>query len=248
MKIYAAIRRGIGKEQCEDVVIIQNTVVCDDTAELVFSKNGAICVADGVGGNEGGYIAASYVAKQLMSFTSPFADLNEESVRNHIMDINKNLIQEGTILGLPNMATTLTGLVCLENQKYLIHIGNTRAYVLQGQYLKQMTVDHTVYQRLLNMGRIDQATECRRNEITNCLGGKNTLLAVDLYVAPCQDFCEMLLTSDGVHDYISLEEMEHLLTIKGLSGLDKCESILKAASSAKSTDDMSVVIIINREE
>ena len=58
----------------------------------------------------------------------------------------------------------------------------------------------------------------------------------------------MLLTSDGVHDYISLDEMERLLTSDASSGLEKCEAVIKAAKDAGSADDMSVVIIMDQED
>lgn len=87
-------------------------------------------------------------------------------------------------------------------------IGNTRAYVLQGRYLKQLTVDHTVYNKLLKMGRIDEASQCNKNEIPNCLGGKDASLASALSVTPLQTFSLLLLTSDGVHDFVSIDELE----------------------------------------
>lgn len=248
MRVYVAVQRGIGKMQCEDVVVIGNVIVCDDIAEIPFSTGGAVCIADGVGGNEGGYIASLYVTEQLKLFSEFSANIDEEIVRNRLLAVNSELIQKGIAYGFPDMATTLTGLVCAENQKYIIHIGNTRAYVLQGQYLKQLTTDHTVYNRLLKMGRIDEAAQCKKNEITNCFGGKNAALTDSLSVTPCQDFYIMLLTSDGVHDYISLDEMERLLTSDTSSELEKCKNILKAANDAGATDDVSVVIIINRED
>ena len=248
MRVYAAIQCGIGKEQCEDVVVIGNTTVCDDTAEITLSTGGVVCIADGVGGNEGGQVASSYVAEQLKSFADFSENIDETIIRNRLLEINYELIQKGIACGFPDMATTLTGLVCSEKHKYIVHIGNTRAYALQGQYLKQLTTDHTVYNRLLKMGMVDEAAQCKKNEITSCFGGKNAALADNLNVTPCQDFYIMLLTSDGVHEYISLDEIERLLTADASSGLEKCEVIIKAAKDAGSADDMSVVIIINRED
>jgi protein phosphatase len=244
MKVYVAVRCGIGKEQCEDVVVVGNDIICNGVGEYTLS-GGVVCVADGVGGNEGAQIASLFVAEQLSSFDMNSVD--EKIIRNRIMGINNGLIQKGNNCGLPDMATTLTGLVYAENQKYLIHIGNTRAYILQGQYLKQLTTDHTVYNRLLKMGMINKATECKKNEITNCLGGNNTALIDSLSITHCQDFNTMLLTSDGIHDYISIDKMEQLLASDVLSVLEKCESILNEAIDAGSTDDVSVVIIINKD-
>ena len=247
MRIYVAVQCGVGKEQCEDAVIVGSTIICDGTAELTLLTNGTICVADGVGGHAGGDIASAYVTEQLKLFTVHSSDTNENTIYERLTEINNNLLQKGREIGFPDMATTLTGLVCTENQKYIVHVGNTRLYVLQGQYLKQLTTDHTVYNWLLAMGRVDEAAQCRRNEITNCLGGANSKLAARLSVTPFQDFSVMLLTSDGIHDHVSLDELERLLT-SDATELEKCSNMVDAAKNVGSTDDLSAVIIINREE
>ena len=52
----------------------------------------------------------------------------------------------------------------------------------------------------------------------------------------------MLLTSDGIHDYVDVDSLEAILNGEG-SYSDKCNQILLAAESAGSEDDMTVVII-----
>jgi protein phosphatase len=71
------------------------------------------------------------------------------------------------------MATTLTGFYFNDGQYKIVHVGNTRAYVKQGKYLKQITSDHTTYNWLLNSGQIEAAAKCNRSEITNCFGGES---------------------------------------------------------------------------
>jgi len=56
-----------------------------------------------------------------------------------------------------------------------------------------------------------------------------------------------LLTSDGVHDFINSDELESFITTE-MAEAEKCRAILQAAKNAGSTDDMSVVIIVNRED
>ena len=246
MRIYAAVKCGIGKKQCEDVAIVGDTIVIDSIVELSLLNSGAICIADGVGGNEGGYAASSFIAEQLRIFKAS-DNFEDKAIRKKLDDINASLIEKGNSINLPDMATTLTGLICTMNQKYIVHIGNTRAYILQGQYLKQMTTDHTVYNRLLRMGRIDEATQRNRNELTNCLGGKNVRLADGLSVVPVQDFNTMILTSDGIHDFVSIDELERLLA-SDETGLEKCSNILQSAVCAGSKDDMSVIIIMDGKD
>lgn len=239
MTVYVAVKCGLGKEQCEDTVLVGDSLICDDEAEFISPTTGVICVADGVGGNAGGHFASTFVADYIKNNAPQF---NIKDLPQLLGKANYALISEGSAKDLPIAATTLTGIVFAEGQQNLVHIGNTRAYVLQGKYLKQLTSDHTVYNRLLRMGKIDKTDHSNQNEITNCFGGGKASLLDSLVISEIQDFNTMLLTSDGVHDYIGIDDLERLLTSEVLS-VKTCTNIVKAALDAGSKDDISVVII-----
>ncbi len=240
MTIFVAVQCGVGKEQCEDTVLVGDMLICNDSSELSVAAADIVCVADGVGGNAGGYFASSFVAERIKGITNTEPD--KIKLRQLLNDINMDLISEGTAKGFSTAATTLTGMVCIGNKECLVHIGNTRAYVLQGKYLKQLTSDHTVYNRLLKMGRIDDTSQSRKNEITNCFGGGNASLLESIVISDMQEFSTLLLTSDGVHDYIEIDELECLMTSDAL-GVRTCHNIIQAAIGAGSKDDISVVIV-----
>ena len=147
---------------------------------------------------------------------------------------------------LIDVATTLTGVLLSENTRFLMHVGNTRAYVRQGRYLKQVTQDHTVYNWLQKTGCIEEAEVCNKNEITNCFGGGKASLLSKLYVSEFGDFSQMILTSDGVHEYVDIDLLEAILNSES-SGEDTCKYILDAALAAGSEDDMTVILICMKE-
>lgn len=242
MIVYVSVQCGVGKEQCEDTVLAGDTLVCAGNAELSLPLYGAVCIADGVGGNAGGQFASSFVTTRIKNFTASNPVINEAKLKQELEGINAALIYEGNRNGFSTTATTLSGIVYSNEKIYLVHIGNTRVYVMQGNYLKQLTTDHTVFNRLLKMGRIDDASKCSKNEITNCFGGGKAILLDSISVSEIQEFSTLLLTSDGVHDYIGTDELEHLLTV-GTCGTNACQSIVQAAFEAGSKDDISAVII-----
>ncbi|MPM13470.1 Serine/threonine phosphatase stp [bioreactor metagenome] len=239
MTVFVAIQCGVGKEQCEDTVLVDDTLICDGNAEISIREEGAVCVADGVGGNAGGHFASTFVAGRIKSIT---AELDKANLQQSLKSVNSALIAEGNANGFPTAATTLTGIIYAGGQECLVHIGNTRAYVLQGKYLKQLTSDHTVYNRLLKMGRFGDAAKSKRNEITNCFGGGKPSLFESINISEIQEFGTLLLTSDGVHDYIGIDDLEHLLAAEVLS-VQTCNSIIQAALAAGSKDDISAVIV-----
>lgn len=240
MTVFVAVQCGVGKEQCEDTVLVGDTFIYDGNAELSTPVTGTICIADGVGGNAGGYFASTFVADRLKNIAASKPD--KANLQQLLKDANADLLDEANANGFPIAATTLTGIVFSGGQTRLVHIGNTRAYVLQGKYLKQLTSDHTVYNRLLKTGRIDDAAQSNKNEITNCFGGGKAFLFESITISEMQKFSTMLLTSDGVHDYIGIEDLERLLTTEVLS-VQTCDSIIQAALTAGSKDDISVVIV-----
>jgi protein phosphatase len=241
MTVFVAVQCGVGKEQCEDTVLVGDMLVCNISAEFSLPLNGTVCVADGVGGNAGGHFASNFIADKIKSINyKP----NKVKLQQLLNDINITLVEEGRAQGFPTAATTLSGVVLAGDKNFLVHIGNTRVYALQGKYLKQLTSDHTIYNRLLKMGRIDDANQSSKNEITNCFGGGNVSLLDSINISEMQEFGTLLLTSDGVHDYIGIDDLERLLSVEEL-GVQTCNNIIQAAISAGSKDDISVVIVQN---
>ena len=145
------------------------------------------------------------------------------------------------------MATTLTGLCVKDGVMKLFHIGNTRIYAMQGHYLKQLTSDHTVYNWLKSLGRLEEAEACNKNEITSCFGGGDEKLLQKLQIQSVSAVKTLLITSDGIHEYVSIDDLENILN-SDIPNEEKCTAMQEAAQNAGSTDDMTAVLICLQEE
>lgn len=244
--IYIDTRKGKYHDISEDALLVGDVVLSDDCRILPVPEKGFVCVADGVGGNHGGAEAAEFVLSKLSKqeeVESP------EKLKEVLCEINSHLVYYG-IENPPfeTMATTLTGIYLSDVSNILVHVGNTRAYVMQGNYLKQITQDHTVYNWLKAMGRYDDAEACNKNEITSCFGGGNSSLIAKLYVSEIPFFNKILLTSDGVHEYVNIDSLEDILNNTLLSNQEKCARIIDAALAAGSEDDITVALLHRKEE
>jgi len=237
--VYVSTRAGKRHNKSEDAVLVGKTVLSEVSEILPVPDAGFVCVADGVGGNLGGAEASHFVLNAMSEWT----ENTHEDLKSFLQNINNELIATASKNEKNyNMATTLTGIL-IDNGFYkLVHVGNTRAYIKQGKYLKQVTSDHTTYNWLMSNGQIEAAKCCNKNEITNCFGGNDLSLLSKLFVANCQQFSLALLTSDGIHEYVDLESLEEIISGEG-SYADKCEEILLKAIKSGSEDDLSVVII-----
>lgn len=237
--IYFATKKGKHHSQSEDSVLIGNQVYYEVELEVPIPENGLFAIADGVGGNYGGSKASQQVLNDLANMYSSEADLGAM-----LREINMRLIVAGKEEPkYSNMATTLTG-ICIDNEQLVVmHIGNSRAYVLQGKYLKQITSDHTVYNWLLSNHRYEEAEQCNKNEITNCFGGGNAKLISRLSIERRAKCKTIVCTTDGVHEYVELESIEDVVN-STMNGIEKCKEILSLALQAGSSDDLSVLLYV----
>lgn len=237
MKVIALTQKGISKQENEDCVVIGRNVV---TGGTLFSEieDGVLAVADGVGGNIAGAVASRFVADRI-------CHLNEVN-ENILHRINNELLELSSEQSeYKGMATTLAGVLISNNKVSLFSIGNTRVYLLQSRkYLKQLTTDDTTVNYLISTGKMtsEEAVDFdRKNEITACFGGGQaglfniTIENIDTISSP------VIITSDGIHDYLTVDKMEDIIQEFGLSE-KTCEEMMVSARNAGSNDDISILI------
>lgn len=243
MNLYVYSQKGNGKKICEDAAMVAGTIISDSYFDMQTDQTYTAAIADGVGGNAGGDCASRYVLDKLKDIS--IADLSEEYLKQFIKGINEELLHYAfQISGKENMATTLTGVIATSDNGYIFHVGNTRVYGLQGNYLKQFTEDQTTYQWLLNMGQIEEAEKCNKNEIIHCLGGGNRQYGCDIFVKATNalNICKrLLLTSDGIHEYVSVDELEDFMV--GEISEKTMKLLVNKANTNGSLDDKTVIVI-----
>lgn len=236
--IYVATKCGASHSASEDTALVGTEVFVNTNAVVPFPQLGFICVADGVGGNCGGAKASNYICTALAEAEG----LHPDMLQDYLYEENEALIQlSKTAPEYSNMATTLSGVYVVEDEMVLVHVGNSRVYVKQGKYLKQLTSDHTTYNWFMSTGNTEAAKMCNKSEITNCFGGGNVSLISKLSVNKCHGFSSLLLTSDGVHEYVDIDLLERILNSES-TGQEKCDQILALAQEAGSEDDMTVIL------
>lgn len=244
MNVTVQIQKGPHKQNCDDAALIEHDVYGEGIHRIQLEMPCTVAVADGVGGNQGGKEASHFVLRFLGDATD-IANQRAEKLQVLLQDCNDALLSEAeknTEHG--KMATTLTAAILRPEHSQLLQLGNTRLYGMPGSYLKQVSEDQTTYQILMNMGRIVEAEACNKSEIVGCLGGGNPEFAKRAVV---QEIPErmirklLLLTSDGVHEYVKPEIIEEALEC----GDDAmaAQKIIEAANTAGSDDDKTVMIV-----
>lgn len=237
------LERGSHRDYCDDSALIGKTVVNDSCTKTEIAAPVWVCLCDGVGGNAGGREASMFVCNALAEQPIP---QDEDGVKATIETVNQMLLERAVrTLDHRYMATTVTGLLFLDDTVYLAHIGNTRLYALRGGFLQQITEDHTTYRWLINTGNMEAAEHCNKSEIRGAMGGGSNGYIKTLEVKRVFERklpSKLLLTTDGIHDTLSTDEMEEI--ISGAENAEACVRQLCAAALAAGTDDDRSAIMI----
>ena len=243
MRVFVYSKKGNKKNICEDSAIVDDHIIADSYSDTQIVSDYIVAIADGVGGNAGGNMASTYVLTELKDIN--LDDISEEKISQYIKIINKDLLDYAAqVPDKKNMATTLSGIIGINDTCYIFHVGNTRIYGLQGNYLKQYTKDQTTYQWLLSRGQIEEAARCNKNEITNCMGGGNLKYLDSLYVKECgalEQCKRILLSSDGIHEYVPIDDLEDF--ILGEISEETMKLLVNKAEKNGSNDDKTVIVI-----
>jgi protein phosphatase len=220
---------------------------------LCNNRLGLYAVADGMGGHLGGERAsrmAIEVLEQEMSVRlgQPEALLNQGSMALALGDaasLASRAIYE-TAQTSPEhagMGTTLTGL-CFHGQNMsLCHVGDSRAYLLRDGRARQLTEDHSWIQEQVRAGLLspgDALVSRFRNIITRSVGFEPTTQP-DLFTMPVEAGDCYLLCSDGLSNYLSMDEIGRVLTAQlyGEAG----PALVEIANERGGDDNITCVIV-----
>ncbi|WP_068432512.1 PP2C family protein-serine/threonine phosphatase [Piscicoccus intestinalis] len=176
-----------------------------------------LAVADGMGGHAGGNVASSLVLARLapLDGDSHGADDALELLADTVAEANRSLARAmAADPGLHGMGTTLTALMrCGANGLALVHIGDSRAYLLRDGQFSQITRDHSFVQSLVDAGRISEEEaehHPQRSLVTRVLTGAPED-EPDLSMRQARIGDRYLICSDGLSDYVGRDTIEEVV-------------------------------------
>src|SRR6478736_483387 len=203
-------------------------------------------VADGMGGHAGGDVASAATVLDMIHLDSPDHGYDAGTVLADEIQTANSLLSELVHINpkLAGMGTTVTALLLANGKLHFAHIGDSRAYRLRDGEFKQVSVDHTFVQRLIDEGRLrpeEAETHPHKNVLMRVLGDVDASPELDLDVLDVEPGERWLLCSDGLN-YVAGHVVER--TVRETPDLRECvETLVDLTLEAGSPDNVTVVLV-----
>lgn len=204
-----------------------------------------LAIADGMGGAAAGEVASSEAISTIVALDDdvPGSDLLT-SLGTAVQRANDQLrmmVEEDP--QLEGMGTTLTALLWTGQRLGMVHVGDSRAYLLRDGVLTQITQDHTWVQRLVDEGRITEeeaTTHPQRSLLMRALGSGEHV-EPDLSIREVRAGDRYLICSDGLSGVVSHQTLEEALA--GYQGPeDTVQTLIELALRGGGPDNITVIV------
>jgi protein phosphatase len=224
-----------------------------DTFRILSDEDNDVAVlvvCDGCGGMRAGNIASTIAAEMFVNHIAYFLETSSDpsliaaEMAEAVHYANKTVYEKS--IQFPEysgMGTTLTAVVSTTAGEVVANVGDSRAYHLTSEFIRQITKDHTFVEEMIARGDITRAqarNHTKKNLITRVVGTneKETpdIFSLNLKKGECIFMCSDGLTDLIIDDEI-LSEFQH-----GSSAKQFCERLIKRALSRGAPDNVTAIL------
>lgn len=213
---------------------------------------GIFIVADGMGGYQKGEIASNLAARAAAGYITrhvylPYITQAASSAQMPLTEALKNavhLANDAVVQETPEAGTTLTMAVVMGSQAYLAHVGDSRAYLYHDGELQQITQDHSLVARLVELGQAtaeEAHNHPQRNVLYRAIGQTETL-EVETYLQSIPNHGYLLMCSDGLWGMIPDEEIIRILNAAA-SPEDAAQTLIDVANANGGDDNITALLV-----
>jgi PPM family protein phosphatase len=228
----------------------------DETRIYGGSQGKLLIVADGMGGEAEGErastIAVDAVTTYVLNSLAWCFRLEENAEQDFEEHLKEALVAcQDSIKAvsarhpeMKSMGTTMTMAYIVWPRAFVVHVGDSRCYLLRDGELQQITTDHTMGAILAQVGEKppdDARSSSMRHVLWNVLGGRSDELSVDLYKLTLQRNDTLLLCTDGLYGMVPDDELQSVLT-SNRSAESACHKLLDMANTAGGSDNITLIV------
>jgi serine/threonine protein phosphatase PrpC len=246
--------RGTHRAQNEDALFYLQAVL---ESETEISPFGIFIVADGLGGHADGQVASDLAVRAVASHilraiyipaiigrgqNSDNAPLNESFLK--AIETASRSVREGTHGG----GSTLTSLVLVDRTAYIAHVGDSRAYLISDASVDQLTRDHSLGGRLMEIQGLTEEEASRlpeRHTLYKALG-QPAPPEPDVYYHSIPTGSHLMLCSDGLWGSVSHQNiLDAFRETKDPYRI--CSRLVNLALAQGSEDNVSLIVLFSKD-
>jgi len=241
---------------CKTMQVCATSLASDGHTPLSEEEGYLMVVADGMGGAAAGERASALAVESVEAFVQNtlkwflhFGGREErvlfDELRESLQRADRTLFERvESNPALYGMGTTLTMAYSVANDLYIVHAGDSRAYLFRDGQLDQITSDHTLVQALVDAGMIS-AEEARhhhrRHVVTNVLGGPSEGVYAEIHKIEVRDGDVFLFCTDGLIEPVPDDEIAGVLA-EHADPQDAARVLLQRALDGGGPDNVTVVV------
>ena len=219
----------------------------NEDSYLTSAELGLFMVADGMGGHAGGQVASHLTVDTVNEFTQKHLADSEDptqllgnALKQACHDVHDKSLREPALNG---MGTTATALLIHNNNGFVGHVGDSRAYLIRNGHILQLSEDHSLVHEQMKAGLLteEQARKSRyRNIITRSIGFEKNV-NVDTVSVTLQNNDTFLLCTDGLTTLIADQEICDLVSCQPLQQTPKM--LVDLANHRGGDDNITVIVV-----
>ena len=209
---------------------------------------GLYLVADGMGGHTAGQLASELASEATVNTLRTLVDASAsltEKLRYSVSAANREILSTAEAKPeLTGMGTTLVALLAGPDRIALAHVGDSRAYLVRGGRIRQLTDDHSLVAELVRRQEISERAargHPHRHVLTRALGVRRSVEADLAELTPAVDDT-FVLCSDGLTTHVQDDEIE--ATVLSAAELEEaCDRLVDMANARGGEDNITVVLV-----
>jgi len=249
LQIGQATDIGKARQANEDTFLTLKSLIGAESEPLPV---GLLIVADGMGGHVKGKEASSLATRVaggvivrdvlLPVLTGQASRVPNRPIHEILTEAAMSANQAVSEME-SNAGTTLTSVLVLGHSAYVAHVGDTRVYYLDDNGLQQITQDHSLVNRLVELGQISvqEAHEHpQRNFLYRAVGQEHEL-KVDTYFQRLKAGSHLILCSDGLWNPVPEEEMADVVR-NSSSPQEACNRLIDRANERGGEDNITLLL------
>lgn len=218
------------------------------------ANTGLFIVADGVGGHRAGETASEIAVKTVSKSLFPAdgtavyerrEDAVSDAIRRSIEEANEAIYTAASQNPeLHGMGTTIVVSLQSDSELYIAHVGDSRAYLIRDDMIRQLTEDHSYVAELVRAGSITPEEARRhhlRNVITRCVGTEPQV-EVDIQEVRLVSGDYVVLCTDGLSELVSDDFIKDVVLDAG-NPTEACRQLVDLANQLGGTDNITVIVV-----